>query len=59
MHMINTGYLDGKEKDNLRMIFDALDEEKDGNIQLEEFVVQFRQKFDIKVELPVMEQIMK
>jgi hypothetical protein len=30
--MINTGYLDQKEKDNLRMIFDALDEEKDGNI---------------------------
>jgi len=28
-----------KEKDHLKMIFDALDEEKDGEIELKEFVI--------------------
>jgi calcium-dependent protein kinase len=27
------------EKDNLKMIFDALDDEKDGEIELKEFVI--------------------
>ena len=39
MHMIATGYIDKKEKDNLKMIFDALDDEKDGEIELKEFIV--------------------
>ena len=40
-------YINKKEKDNLKMIFDALDEEKDGEIELKEFVIQLDQKFDI------------
>ena len=39
MHMIATGYIDKKEKNNLKMIFDALDDEKDGEIELKEFVI--------------------
>ena len=33
-------HINKKEKDNLKMIFDALDEEKDGEIELKEFVMQ-------------------
>ena len=48
-----------KEKDQLKMIFDALDEEKDGEIELKEFVIQLNEKFDIFVTVNEMEQIMK
>lgn len=43
------------EKENLRMIFDALDEEKDGEIELEEFLIQLKDKFDISVKKNEME----
>lgn len=59
MHMIATGYIDKKEKDNLKMIFDALDDEKDGEIELKEFIVQFKEKFDISIKIKEMEEIMK
>lgn len=38
MHMIKTD-IQKIEKDNLKMIFDALDDEKDGEIELKEFVI--------------------
>ena len=41
------------------MIFDALDEEKDGEIELKEFVIQLNEKFDIQVSVKDMEAIMK
>ena len=41
------------------MIFDALDDEKDGEIELKEFVIQLNEKFDIQVKIPEMEQILK
>jgi len=41
------------------MIFDALDEEKDGEIELKEFVIQLNEKFDIRVTVKEMEAIMK
>ena len=58
MHMSKTD-INSKEKENLKMIFDALDDEKDGELELEEFVVQLNEKFDIKVQVKEMEQIMK
>ena len=58
MHMCVSS-IQKKEKDNLKMIFDALDEEKDGEIELKEFVVQLNEKFDIHVSVLEMETIMK
>ena len=58
MHMSKTD-INSKEKENLKMIFDALDDEKDGELELEEFVIQLNEKFDIKVQVKEMEQIMK
>lgn len=58
LHMAKTN-INKKEKDNLKMIFDALDEEKDGEIELKEFVVALDEKFDIQVKVPEMEKIMK
>ena len=43
-----------KEVDSLRMIFDALDDEKDGELELKEFVIQLNEKFDIKVKVEEM-----
>ena len=37
LHMAKTS-INKQEKGNLKMIFDALDEEKDGEIELSEFV---------------------
>ena len=59
MHMIATGYIDKVEQKNLKMIFDALDDEKDGELELNEFIVQFKEKFDITIKLKEMEEIMK
>ena len=42
-----------KEKDFLKKIFDALDEEKDGELTAEEFCDQFKAKFNL--ELPIRE----
>ena len=58
MHMIKTD-IDKNEKNNLKMIFDALDEEKDGELELKEFVIQLKEKFDISVKISEMEEIMK
>ena len=32
-------YIEAKEKNNLKMIFHALDDEKDGELEIKEFVV--------------------
>lgn len=58
MHMAKVNILKF-EKDNLKMIFDALDEEKDGEIVLAEFLIQLKEKFDIVVQQKEMEAIMK
>ena len=41
--------IDKKEKDNLQILFEALDENKDGEINLKEFVSGFKSKFSISV----------
>ena len=48
-----------KEMASLKMIYDALDEEKDGEIELKEFVIQFKDKFDIMIKVSDMQGIMK
>ena len=58
MQMAKTD-IGGKELETLKMIFDALDEEKDGEIELKEFVIQLYEKFDIRVKVNEMEAIMK
>ena len=58
MHLAKT-FIAQKEKSVLKMLFDALDEEKDGEIELKEFVMQLNEKFDIQVTVKAMEAIMK
>ena len=41
--------IDKREKDNLQILFEALDENKDGEINLKEMVAGFKQKFNISV----------
>ena len=43
--------IDKKEKDTLKSVFDALDSEKDGEIDMSEFVDQMKDKFDIPITL--------
>ena len=46
-------FITPKEKEFLKKIFDALDEEKDGELTAEEFCDQFKAKFNL--ELPIRE----
>ena len=46
-------FLSPKEKEKLRKIFDALDDEKDGELTADEFCDQFKAKFNL--ELPISE----
>ena len=57
IHMARTN-IEKKEKDRLKQIFDAIDEDKDGEIELEEFVLQLGSKFDLDVKIEEMEKIM-
>jgi Ca2+-binding EF-hand superfamily protein len=41
------------------MIFDALDEEKDGEIELDEFLVQMKEKFQIIISRDEMTKIVR
>ncbi|CDW88817.1 protein kinase domain containing protein [Stylonychia lemnae] len=41
--------IDKKEKDNLQIMFETLDDNKDGEINLKEFLVNFKSKFNINV----------
>ena len=45
-HMVSR-FISSKEKDFLRKIFDALDEEKDGELTADEFCEQFKTKFGL------------
>ena len=56
MHMAKTS-IPFKEKNNLKMMFDAIDEEKDGEIELKELVIQLKQKFDINTNVSQMEGV--
>ena len=58
MHMSKTS-IPKKEKDNLKMIYDAIDEEKDGELELSELVIQMNEKFDIKTRPSDMVEIIK
>ena len=51
--------IEKKEKDRLKLIFDAIDDDKDGEIELEEFVLNLGSKFDLDVKISEMEKIMK
>ena len=42
--------IDKKEKDNLQILFEALDDNMDGEINLKEFVGNFKAKFNINVQ---------
>ena len=46
-----TSMINNEEKKKLKLIFDALDEEKDGEIECEEFRTQLKEKFDISMTL--------
>ena len=48
-------YIESKEKNNLKMIFHSLDDEKDGELEIKELVMQLKEKFDITVRLSEME----
>ena len=48
-----------QEHDNLKLIFDALDEEKEGEIELEQFIEQMGAKFEIFINYKEMEQIIR
>ena len=58
LHMATTA-IGKEEKKNLKLIFDALDDEKDGEIELKELVVQLHVKFETKVTLKDMEKVMR
>ena len=44
-----------KRKKKLKMMFHSLDDEKDGELEIKELVVQLKEKFDITVRLSEME----
>ena len=46
-----------KEKEFLRRIFDALDDEKDGELTADEFCDQFKLKFNLELGIPEMRKI--
>jgi len=52
-------YIEAKEKNNLKMIFHSLDDEKDGELEIKELVMQLKEKFDITVRLSEMELIIR
>eukprot|EP00347_Sterkiella_histriomuscorum_P003644 403363499 len=51
--------IDKKEKDNLQIMFEALDDNKDGEINLKEFVTNFKSKFNINVSDSEMAKIIR
>ena len=50
-------FISPKEKDFLKKIFDALDEEKDGELTAEEFCDQFKVKFNLELPIAEMKRI--
>ena len=55
-HMVNR-FIPPKEKELLRTIFDALDEEKDGELTSEEFCTQFKEKFNLELGVKAMNEM--
>lgn len=59
MVYITKTLLDRKEKDNLQILFEILDENRDGDVTLREFVTNFRDKFDVVVTEQEMAKIIR
>ena len=51
--------IDKKEKENLQVLFESFDEDRDGDISLTEFVVGFKSKFSIVVSEAEMSKIIR
>jgi Ca2+-binding EF-hand superfamily protein len=51
--------IDKKEKDNLQVLFECLDENKDGEITLKEFIANYKSKFNINLIEGEMAKIIK
>lgn len=41
--------IDKREKDNLQILFEALDDDKDGEVSLNDFITNYKTKFSISV----------
>ena len=54
-----TVYLPKLEKITLRRLFDAIDIEKDGEIEMNEFIKVMKQKFEIEVVEEDFERVLK
>lgn len=50
---------DKKEKDNLQILFEAIDDNKDGEVNLREFVSNYKSKFNISISEPEMAKIIR
>ena len=57
-HMVSR-FLNHREKDFLRKIFDALDDEKDGELTANEFCDQFKAKFNLELPYKEMRKIIR
>jgi Ca2+-binding EF-hand superfamily protein len=57
-HLV-TVYLPKLEKITLRRLFDAIDVEKDGEIEMNEFIKVMKQKFEIEVVEEDFERVLK
>ena len=56
-HLV-TVYLPKAEKVMLRRLFDAIDVEKDGEIEMDEFIMVMKQKFQIEVSVDDFERVL-
>ena len=54
-----TVYLPKLEKITLRRLFDAIDVEKDGEIEMDEFIKVMKQKFEIEVVEEDFERVLR
>ena len=59
MQHLVTVYLPKLEKITLRRLFDAIDIEKDGEIEMNEFIKVMKQKFEIEVVEEDFERVLK
>ena len=59
MQHLVTVYLPKLEKVTLRRLFDAIDVEKDGEIEMNEFIKVMKQKFEIEVVEEDFERVLR
>ena len=52
-------FLYNKEKEFLKKIFDALDDEKDGELEPDEFIGQFKEKFNLQLGIKDMHKMLR